>query len=138
VAETCYFGESTAPDERSSGIAAAEEDLRLDGSLAEAHASLGVALFLNLHWADAERELQSSMSLNPNCSRCHIWYAYYLTFVRRFPDATREMNKAQALDPLSSRTYVAAGVMRYFSRDFDGAMRQYQRAIELDPSNPEA
>lgn len=133
-----YFGESTMPDETANGIAAAQEALTLDGSLAESHASVGVALLLDLHWADAERELQSSMSLNPNCSTCHVWYAYYLTFVRRFPDAAQEMNKAQALDPLSSMTYVAAGVMRYFSRNFDEATRQYQKAIELDQSNPEA
>ena len=133
-----YFGESTRPDERANGIAAAQEAVTLDGSLAESHASVGFLLLQDLHWADAERELQSSVSLNPNCSTCHIWYAYYLTFVRRFPDAAQEMNKAQALDPLSSMTYVTAAVMRYFSRDFDEAARQYQKAIELDQSNPEA
>ncbi len=133
-----YFGDSMMPDERANGIAAAQEALRLEGSLAEAHASLGLALFLDLHWADAERELLSSVSLNPNCFTCHVWYAYYMTFVRRFPDAAQEMNKAQALDPVSSMTYVASGVLLYFSRDFDDAMRQYQRAIELDPSNPDA
>jgi tetratricopeptide (TPR) repeat protein len=99
-----YFGESTTPDERASGIAAAREAIRLDGSLAEAHASVGLALFSDLYWAEAERELQSSVSLNPNCSRCHVWYAYYMTFVQRFPDAAQEMNKAQALDPVSSMT----------------------------------
>jgi TolB-like protein/Tfp pilus assembly protein PilF len=133
-----YFGESTMPDERANGIAAAEKAVTLDGSLAEAHASVGFALLLDLQLANAERELRSSVSLNPNCSTCHVWYAYYMTFVRRFPDAAQEMNKAQALDPVSSMTYVAAGVMRYFSRDFDDAIRQYQKAIELDRSNPEA
>jgi len=133
-----YFGESTMPDERANGIAAAQEAVTLDGSLAESHASVGVALLLDLDWADALRELQSSVSLNPNCSTCHVWYAYYLTFVRNFPDAAQEMNKAQALDPLSSMTYVAGGVIRYFRRDFDEATLQYQKAIELDQSNPEA
>jgi len=133
-----YFGESTMPKEGADGIAAAQQAVTLDGSLAEAHASVGFASIISLHLADAERELRASVSLNPNCSTCHVWYAYYLTFVRRFPDAAQEMNKAQALDPLSSMTYVAAGVMRYFSRDFDDAIRQYQKAIELDPSNPEA
>ena len=133
-----YFSESNTPEERANGLAAAQQAIRLDGSLAEAHASMGLALMLGLNWADAERELRSSVSLNPNCARCHIWYAYYLTFVRRFPDAAQELNKAQALDPVSSITYVASGVNRYFSRDFDDAMRLYQKAIELDPSNPEA
>ena len=133
-----YFGESTSPAERTNGVAAARQAVTLDGFLAEAHASVGLALLLDLHWVDAERELQSSVSLNPNCSMCHVWYAYYLTFVRRFPDAAQEITKAQALDPVSSMTFVAAGVLRYFARDFDDAMRQYQKAIELDPSNPEA
>lgn len=133
-----YFGESTVPEEGANGIAAAQQAVTLDSSLAEAHASVGFGSLVNLHLADAERELRSSISLNPNCSTCHVWYAYYLTFVRRFPDAAQEINKAQALDPVSTMTYVAAGVMRYFSRDFNDALRQYQKAIELDPSNPEA
>lgn len=133
-----YFGESKTAEERARGIAAAQQALRLDGSLAEAHASIGLSLFLNFDWANAERELRTSVSLNPSCSRCHVWYAYYMTFVRRFPDAAVELNKAQTLDPVSSITYVVSGVNRYFSRDFDEAMRLYQKAIELDPSNPEA
>src|SRR5262249_6828406 len=103
-----YFAESTKPDERANGIAAADKAVILDGSLAEAHAAVGLALVLDLHLADAERELQSSVSLNPNCSRCHVWYAYYMTFARRFPEAAQEINKAQALDPVSSITFVAA------------------------------
>ena len=138
LAMRSYFGESTGPEERANGIAAAQQALTLDSSLAEGHAAVGLALLLDLHLADAERELRSSVSSSPNCSRCHIWYAYYLTFVRRFPDAAQEISKAQALDPVSSLTFVAAGVLRYFARDFDDAIRQYEKAIELDPSNPEA
>jgi len=133
-----YFNESMGPEERTNAIAAAQEALRLDNSFADAHASLGMASMIDLHWADAERELRSALSLNPNCPICHLWYAYYLTFTSRFTGAAEEMKKTQTLDPLSSLTYVASGVMRYFSRDFNEAKRQYQKAIELDPANPEA
>jgi len=133
-----YLNESIGQEERANAITAAQEALRLDNSLGEAHASLGLASMIDLHWADAERELRSALSLSPNCPNCHVWYAYYLTFTSRFTEAAEEMEKAQALDPLSSITYVAAGVMRYFSRDFNEAIRQYQKAIELDPANPGA
>jgi tetratricopeptide (TPR) repeat protein len=133
-----YFNESTGQEERANAITAAQEALRLDNSLGEAHASLGLASMMDLHWADAERELRFALSLNPNCPNCHVWYAYYLTFTSRFTEAAQEMKKAQTLDPLSSMTYVASGVVRYFSRDFNEAKGQYQKAIELDPANPEA
>ena len=133
-----YFNESLSPKEKADAIAAAQQAIKLDHSLAEGHASLGFASLTDLRWADAEHELRYALALNSNCSTCHVWYAYYLTFTSRFNEATQEMKKVQALDPLSSGTYVAGGVMRYFSRDFDDALRQYQKAIELDPANPEA
>lgn len=133
-----YFNEATGQEERADAITAAREALRLDNSFAEAHASLGFAFLIDLHGAEAERELRSALSLNQNCSLCHVWCAYYLTFASRFTEAAEEMKRAQALDPLSSINFVAAGVMRYFARDFDEALRQYEKAIELDPANPEA
>jgi TolB-like protein/Tfp pilus assembly protein PilF len=138
LAMRSYLNESTGPEERTMAISAANEALSLDNSFAEAHAALGFVSMIDLRWADAERELHSAVSLNPNCPICHVWSAYFLTFTSHFSEAAEEMKKAQTLDPLSSMTYVASGVMRYFSRDFNEANIQYQKAIELDTANPEA
>src|SRR5215469_16286680 len=45
-----YFNESMGPEERTNAIAAAQEALRLDNSFADAHASLGMASMIDLHW----------------------------------------------------------------------------------------
>jgi tetratricopeptide (TPR) repeat protein len=56
---------------------AALKALQLDGNLADAHASLGVAeLILNWNWSGAEQEFKRAIELNPNYSPVHVWYAH--------------------------------------------------------------
>ena len=131
-----FFGEATGLAESARGVAAARKALALDNSLAEAHASLGLALLIDLQWPEAERELRQAISFNSNSSICHSYYGWYLAFAGRGKEAFPEVKTAQVLDPLSSIPYAAAGDVYYFARDFDGAILQYQRAIEFDPSSP--
>ncbi|HYM75309.1 MAG TPA: protein kinase [Candidatus Dormibacteraeota bacterium] len=132
-----FFGEATNLEESAKGMAAARKALALDNSLAEAHASLGLALLLDLQWTEAEKQLRQAISLNANSSICHSYYAWYLVFAGRGKEAFPEMETAQVLDPLSSIPYATAGDVYYFARDFDGAILQLQKAIEFDPSNPD-
>ena len=132
-----FFAEAPGPEERVMGMAAARKALELDGSLAEAHTSLGLALLVDLHWADSERELRQALSLNPNSPICHAVYAWYLAFSGRLTEAFPEMQSAETLDPLSPIWKATAADVHYFSRDYDGAIQQLQKAIEIDPSSPQ-
>src|SRR5437667_4800063 len=51
----------------------AEKALELKGDLAEAHASLGLALYNQWDLAGAERELKQAIALKPNYSTAHQW-----------------------------------------------------------------
>lgn len=132
-----FFSEATGPEERVMGMATARKALELNGSLAEAHASLGLAFLVDLHWTDSEKEAKQALSLNPNSPTSHAYYGVYLTFVGRLTEAFPEMQSAETLDPLSPIWKAIAANVRYFSRDYDAAIRKGQEAIEIDPSNPQ-
>src|SRR5215203_86019 len=81
---------NTAPPRESfpRAKAAAEKALEIDANLAEAHTTLAYAL-ANYDWnfAEAEREYQRAIELNPNYATAHQWYAEFLSAMRRFDEA---------------------------------------------------
>jgi TolB-like protein/cytochrome c-type biogenesis protein CcmH/NrfG len=133
-----FFTEATGPEEMAMGMAAARKAVELDGSLAEAHASLALALLIDLHWTDSEAELRKAVALNPNSPTSHGYYGVYLAFVGRFTEAAQEIQLAEALDPLSTIWKAFAATVYYFSRDYDRAIRTLGEEIEIDPSNPQS
>ena len=59
--------------------AAALSALKLDDSLADAHAALGtIHLFYDWDGPAAERELRRAIQLNPSLASAHLSYAGYL------------------------------------------------------------
>ena len=56
--------------------AAAQKALELDDTLAEAHASLGMALWAGeIDFAGSAAEFEKAIALNPNYATAHHWYA---------------------------------------------------------------
>jgi serine/threonine protein kinase/TolB-like protein/Tfp pilus assembly protein PilF len=114
----------------------AEQALQLDGSLAEAHASLGLIHDSLWQWAEAEREFKRAIELNPNYPTARHWYSRYLRNVGRFDESLAEIKRAQQLDPLS---LVITGNLIYSylaTGDVNAAIEQGRKAIELDANSP--
>jgi tetratricopeptide (TPR) repeat protein len=133
-----FFRESQGPEKRELGLAAAKRAVELDGTLAEAHAALGLSLFLDLKWTDGQRELEQAVSQNANSITAHMYYGWYLAFVGRLPEALRQMNLAQALDPLSFAVAYTTGNILYWHREYDRSIEQYRKALEIQPGNASA
>jgi serine/threonine-protein kinase len=113
--------------------AAARRALELDETLAEAHASLGMAQYsFNWRWADAEREFQRAIELNPNYATAHHWYAYLLMLLGRFEQALAELARARELDPLSLIINATDGYILFFARRPDEAIERCERAVALE------
>jgi serine/threonine-protein kinase len=113
-------------------IAAAEQALRIDESLAEAHISRAlVATFFEWDWLLAEREFARGMDLNPGYPTGHHWFAEYLLAMGRTDEALREARRAQELDPLGLIIFALLGGTFYYSRQYDQAIRECERAIEM-------
>src|SRR4249920_2867790 len=67
---------------------AAQRALELDGSLAEAHASLGfVKMNWEWDWDGVIRELRRAIELNPNHETSHRWLSAFLAGIGRKEDA---------------------------------------------------
>ncbi len=109
--------------------------LAIDDSLAEAHTSLaGMNAGYYWDWAEAETEYKKAISLNPNYSTAHHWYALYLSFVGRMDEALAEIRKAKELDPFSLPISKDYGVILFFSRRYDEAIKQFQKTLEIEPN----
>jgi TolB-like protein/Flp pilus assembly protein TadD len=110
------------------------EALRLDGTLAEAHASLGYVRLFDWDWSEAEKEYRRAVELNPNYPTAHHWYALYLTAMGRHAEAVAEIKRAQELDPLSLPIGVGVGWHFFLTRQYDRAIAEYQGVLEMEPN----
>ncbi|MFQ5944808.1 MAG: adenylate/guanylate cyclase domain-containing protein [Anaerolineae bacterium] len=113
---------------------AAARAVDLDSTLAEAHASLGLAaMYADWDWDGAERSLRQAIELNPSYPTAHHWLAWVLTALGRQEEAEAEIRLAQRLDPLSLIISANVGTILYFARRYDEADEQLQRTLELEP-----
>jgi TolB-like protein/DNA-binding winged helix-turn-helix (wHTH) protein len=114
--------------------AAADKALKLDASLAEAHASMGNILHnYDWNWSGAEREFKRAIELNPNYAMAHHLYAHLLMETGRTDESLAEAGRALELDPYSP--FINNGLARqyYLSRQYDKAIGQCQVGLQIEP-----
>jgi len=113
--------------------AAALRALALDGTLAEAHTSLGfIALFYDWDWPTAGRELDRALALDPRYPDAHLFHAHYFVATNRMDDAIKEVQTAVNLDPFSSVNNARLASMLFLARRYDATLVQSRRVLELD------
>ena len=77
--------------------------LELNPNLAEAHSALGLILWDDLRWAEAEMEFEQAISLSPSNSWARYCYAGLLMEEAKVEQGLRELCVAEESDPLSAR-----------------------------------
>jgi len=116
-------------------MAAVKKALELDGTLAEAHCTLGaLTMFYLLDWATAEREYKRAIELNPNYPETYEVYAFLLSATGRLTEAIETDKRGLEADPLSIPLSNDLGGAYYLARRYDEAIKQYQKTNEMDPS----
>jgi len=114
--------------------AAAGQALALDDNLAEAHTTRAyVEYYYKRNWAEAEREFQRSLAINPNYATANHWYAEYLMYTGRFEESVAKFKLAQEIDPLSPIITVEQGLPFYYSRQYKRAEEKFRQAQKLEP-----
>ena len=111
---------------------AAMKAVELDGELAAAHTALGVIRLSDWDWAEAERELQCAIELDPKRANSRHWYALYLSAMGRHDEAISQSEEAVKLDP-SPGNRTGLGAILYFARDFDRMQIKMQATLTQHP-----
>jgi len=116
-------------------MAAAKKALELDDTLAEAHTTLAIAIWLyDFDFSQSIREFQRAIELNPNYAIAHQQYGNNtLSALGRFDDAIVEGKRAVELDPLSLVINTDLGSDYYYARRYDEAIAQLRKTLEMDP-----
>ena len=118
---------------------AAEQALRLDPSLGEAHVALGhIKLWLDWDWTAADREFKQGISLSPSSALAHNQYAMYLATLGRTSEAIIEARRALDLDPLSPIVNADLGWHLLFAGQRAEAIAQFRKTLEFDVNSVSA
>lgn len=114
---------------------AAMQALEIDGSLAEAHTSLGlVREYYDWDWLGAEKEFKRAIELNQNSAAAHHWYGQYLAKMGRFEEAATELERALGLEPVSVVFNTTLGWQFYLAGRDDQAIEQLRKVLDMDPN----
>lgn len=113
--------------------------LELAPHSAEARNSLAYTLaFYDWNWAEAEREFQKALELNPNYPTARQWYGEYFIVFGKFAEAEEQMLQAQQLDPTSQIIDGDLASLYYISRQFDRCLEHTAKTLRQDEKSPYA
>jgi len=112
----------------------AQKALALDPDLAEAHLSMGMALFSMLDPHGSEKELDRAVELNPNLALAYDTYGWTFGEMGRYDESIAAGKRALELDPLNSLFNTDLAFFFYWARRYDDAITQVRKALELDPN----
>ncbi|GAG23814.1 unnamed protein product, partial [marine sediment metagenome] len=113
---------------------AAEQALAANGTLAEAHTSLGwIKWVYDWDWPGAERSFKRAIELNPRYPTAYNWYAGFLASQGRDDEAMEQIGRAHQLDPGSLIINRDLGAFYYWTGQTERALDQLRRTVQMDP-----
>jgi len=110
-----------------------EEALKIDPSLPDAHAVLGIASVLDYDWSEAGRQFRLAIGREPIQPSVRMFYSqWYLAAVGRMKEATEQIELALKEDPLNLYFQAVSGWYRLGgNRPAEGEVK-LQQVLELD------
>jgi len=109
------------------------EALRLDPGLAEARASLGLALYAMGDLDAAIEELRGLLRARPDVVEARLTLAAALVARQDWPAARAELEAALAAQSDIVQAQYTLGVVRYAQGDLAGAIEAYRRVLAREP-----
>jgi len=114
---------------------AAANALRLDEALPEAHTALGfVREAFDWQWAEAEREYQRALALDPSYAVGHHRYGMFLCAIGRREEGIAQVEQAHRLDSTSMIINADQGLAYYLGRHYEQATEQLRNAVDMEPA----
>ncbi len=115
-------------------IADHEAALKLDPSLAQAHANLVSLYGRQRNWARAEEHYKAVVALGINAADAHYDYGVLLAMQERWDEAAEAYRRALEANPLHAQAHNNLGQILERSRKIDEATEEYRKAIESQPT----
>jgi serine/threonine protein kinase/Flp pilus assembly protein TadD len=101
-----YDGDRTNVE---NALTASRKALELDGELAEAHASCGLAVFIDERFEEAEKEFERAIELAPKLFEAYYFYARACRSQGKFEKAAELFSMAGAVRPEDYQAPILAG-----------------------------
>ena len=112
---------------------AATHALRINNTLAEAHATLGYfELLYRLDWKAADAELKRAVDLQPSYQPARFYRTILFEWRGQFRNAVNEARTARELDPTSTLMNIELGRAFYFDHKDDSAGTYLRKALDVD------
>jgi eukaryotic-like serine/threonine-protein kinase len=116
---------------------AAGRAIQLDARLAEAHASLGLAIWIrDGDYETASHHLQLAIALNPEYAPAHDWFGLMCAARGRAIIAAASIERARQLDPHSAVYLADAAMSFYIARDYRQVVERLTRPGMEDAEPP--
>jgi TolB-like protein/Tfp pilus assembly protein PilF/tRNA A-37 threonylcarbamoyl transferase component Bud32 len=128
-----HFGGGTAAEYLPKAKEAVRRALELDGTLAEAHGSLGQIGYSEFDLSTAEREWRRAIELDPRYETAHMRYAMLLAVRGRATEARTEIDRARHLDPTSFIISYNSALLHNWAREYPQAIEEAKKTLEMDP-----
>ncbi len=113
-------------------VVLAGKALMLDGSLADAHTSMGYASLASWDWTSAAACFARALELNPRNANARNWHTVYLLSLRLLDEAVEEATRAKELDPLSLVLNANVGWVLFHARRYEEALEQADHVLDMD------
>jgi DNA-binding winged helix-turn-helix (wHTH) protein/TolB-like protein len=109
--------------------AAALRAIDLDRNSAPAHAALGLTYYGEWQWADARRELQEAVRLNPSYSTTHHRLAMLHYVFNNYAASESELKLAQELNPYLLAHATTLCEVYIYARRYDDVLRIFASVL---------
>lgn len=114
----------------------AQKAIEIDPELAEAHASLGFALWAyDRDYTAASHEFQLAITLNPDYADAHLWFGLLNSCRGRHEMAVASLERACKLSPLDPVYGSSLAVCYYYARRFERSAAYLQECAAKAPAN---
>jgi eukaryotic-like serine/threonine-protein kinase len=118
-------------------LKAAEEALRIDSELPEAHTSRAlIHLGGDWDWAQSALEFRRAIELDPGDVQAlpHVYLGWQMILQGDIAGGVAEARRAQEIDPMSLPVNGGLAYAYFLSRRFSEAVTECENTLELDPN----
>ena len=115
----------------------ADKALTLDPEFADAHGAKAHALFNAWNWAEADREFEIALRLDPNATATLQLFGLFLGMRGRFDEAAKVLRRAEELAPASGLIAATQCRVAFHAKRYEEAIATCTKTLVIDPARHE-